>query len=65
MVVYGKNDELVPNEEIFLLKARLEKQKGIKVKFSEINTSSSQSDVCNFKKISESEFVRVWKLSLL
>jgi len=40
MVIYGKNDELVPNEEIFVLKTRLEKQKGIKVKFSEINNAN-------------------------
>ena len=36
MVIYGKNDELVPNEYLLLLKKKLESQKGIKVKFNEI-----------------------------
>ena len=36
MVIYGKNDELVPNEYLLHLKKKLETQKGIKVKFNEI-----------------------------
>tara|TARA_B100001245_G_C22809769_1_gene389969 strand:- start:21 stop:677 length:657 start_codon:yes stop_codon:yes gene_type:complete len=36
MVVYGKNDELVPNEYLINLKKKLDSQKGIKVQFNEI-----------------------------
>ena len=36
MVVYGKNDELVPNEYLINLKKKLDSQKAIKVQFNEI-----------------------------
>ncbi len=36
MVVYGKNDELVPSEYLANLKKKLDSQKGIKVEFNEI-----------------------------
>ena len=36
MVVYGKNDELVPNEYLINLRKKLDSQKGIKVQFNEI-----------------------------
>ena len=40
MVAYGKNDELVPSDDLNLLRKRLDKQKGIKVTFSEINNAN-------------------------
>ena len=36
MIVYGKNDELVPSEYLANLKKKLDSQKGIKVQFNEI-----------------------------
>ncbi|MAJ22345.1 MAG: alpha/beta hydrolase [Candidatus Pelagibacter sp. TMED64] len=40
LIVYGKNDELVPEEYILVLKKRLEQQKGIKVPFKEIENAN-------------------------
>jgi alpha/beta superfamily hydrolase len=36
LIVYGKNDELVPEESIFTLKKKLNMQKNIDVKFDSI-----------------------------
>jgi hypothetical protein len=40
MLLYGKNDELVPEESIFNLKKRLSIQKNIEVKFESINNAN-------------------------
>ena len=40
MLVYGKNDELVPEESILSLKKRLNAQKNIEVKFESINDAN-------------------------
>ena len=40
LMVYGKNDELVPIDNITLLKKRLSSQKGINVDFQEIENSN-------------------------
>ena len=40
MIVCGKNDELVPADDLNSLRKRLDKQKGIKVSFSEINNAN-------------------------
>ena len=40
LIVYGKNDELVPEESILNLKKRLSLQKNIEVKFSQIDNAN-------------------------
>jgi len=40
LVVYGKNDELVPEENIINLKKKLDNQKNISVEFSAINNAN-------------------------
>ena len=40
LVVYGKNDELVPEESILNLKKKLNIQKNIEVKFDSINNAN-------------------------
>jgi len=40
LIVYGKNDELVPEESILNLKKRLSMQKNIEVKFSQIDSAN-------------------------
>ena len=40
LIVYGKNDELVPEDSILNLKKRLSMQKNIEVKFSSINDAN-------------------------
>ena len=40
MVVYGKNDELVPEESLMALKKRLSLQKNIEVKFTSIDRAN-------------------------
>ena len=39
-MLYGKNDELVPEESILNLKKRLSLQKNIEVKFDAINNAN-------------------------
>ena len=40
LVVYGKNDELVPEEHVLNLKKKLDMQKNIEVKFNPINDAN-------------------------
>ena len=40
LIVYGKNDELVPEENILNLKKKLDMQKNIEVKFNPINDAN-------------------------
>jgi uncharacterized protein len=40
LIVYGKNDELVPEESIFTLKKKLNMQKNIEVKFNSIQNAN-------------------------
>ena len=40
LVIYGKNDELVPEETVFNLKKRLDTQKNIEVKFNAISNAN-------------------------
>ena len=40
LVIYGKNDELVPEDTVFNLKKRLDMQKNIEVKFNSISNAN-------------------------
>ena len=39
-IIYGKNDELVPEDTVFNLKKRLDMQKNIEVKFNSISNAN-------------------------
>ena len=53
LIVYGKNDELVPEEHMSNLKLRLDSQKNIEVKFSAVNNAN------HFFKNKEKEMVSI------
>jgi len=53
LIIYGKNDELVPEEYVSNLKQRLDSQKNIEVKFSAINNAN------HFFKNKEKEMVSI------
>ena len=53
LVVYGKNDELVPEEHILNLKKRLDMQKNIDVEFNSVNNTN------HFFKNKEKEMVSI------
>jgi hypothetical protein len=53
LIIYGKNDELVPEEYMSNLKLRLDSQKNIEVKFSAVNNAN------HFFKNKEKEMVSI------
>ena len=53
LIVYGKNDELVPEDSIFNLKKRLNTQKNIEVKFESISNAN------HFYKSKEKDLVSI------
>ena len=56
LVIHGKKDELVPNEDINELNKRLSAQKGIKVEFDIINEANhffSKSDASLIKSLNK------------
>ena len=53
LVIYGKNDELVPEEHILNLKKRLDMQKNIDVEFNSVNNAN------HFFKNKEKEMIEI------
>ena len=53
LVVYGKNDELVPEEHVLNLKKRLDMQKNIDVEFNSVNNTN------HFFKNKEKEMIEI------
>jgi len=58
LIVYGKNDELVPEDSIFTLKKKLNMQKNIEVKFNSIQNAN------HFYKNKENELASAIELYL-